>query len=305
MPPAVTLDPEELARYQELDSRASVLMKRGIGLMTAVGGNVSEALSCFDQALVLREQLPATDVPQFAYSLAACWMNRGEALTRLGGGGRWGAAVQSYDEAIALLRRLPLDADDRYRRRLAIALQNRGLTLFAHVPGTAADAVQAFSDALAVLDADAAAAIEDRDYMRAAMLLNLANAQRTIDAEDAPAQARLAIARALGLMTPHEADDERAAEVGLKARHLLCQLLAERLSQAAPSAGMDDVHAATDAVDSGLDLVRDWERKGVMRFREIAADLFRFGAMVYQRYQPQFLDEFVSERARDFPPSET
>jgi hypothetical protein len=294
--------PEQQAYFQELDARASVLMKRGIAQMTTPGGNITEALSCFDQALVLREQLPAAQVPQFAYGTAACWMNRGEALTRLGGGGRWGAAVQSYDEAIVLLRRLPLDADDRYRRRLAIALQNRGLTLFAHVPGSAADAVQGFTDALAVLEDPAAAAAEDHDYMVAAVLLNLGNAQRANDAGTA-SQARSTIARALGLMAPHEAQDERAAEVGLKGRHLLCQMLADPLSQEAEAAAMDDVHAATDAVDSGLDLIRDWERKGVLRFREVAADLFRFGAMVYQRYQPQFLDEFVEERTQDFPPA--
>jgi len=304
MTAAVTLDPEHLARFQDLDARASVLMKRGIGLMTTPGASAAEALSCFDQALILREQLPAAQVPQFAYSTAACWMNRGEALTRLGGAGRWGAAVQSYDEAIALLRRLPLDADERYRRRLAIALQNRGLTLFAHVPGSTADAVQAFTDALAVLEGDASAQVEDRDYMVAVVLLNLANAQRTMAAADAVLMAQRVVVRALGLMTPHEAHDDRAAEVGLKARHLLCPLLAERLAQGAPAAPMDDVHAATDTVDSGLDLVRDWERKGVTRFRDVASDLFRFGTLVYQRYQPQFLDEFVRERSRDFPPSQ-
>ena len=30
-------------------------------------------------------------------------------------------------------------------------------------------------------------------------------------------------------------------------------------------------------------------------FRPLAFDLFRFGARVYARYQPQFLDEFIAD----------
>jgi hypothetical protein len=44
-----------------------------------------------------------------------------------------------------------------------------------------------------------------------------------------------------------------------------------------------------------LGLVREWERRGVDCFRDLASDLFRFGARVYGRYQPHFLHEFLSE----------
>ena len=57
----------------------------------------------------------------------------------------------------------------------------------------------------------------------------------------------------------------------------------------------DDVHEATDVADDGLVLARRWEHRGVDRFRGIAYDLFRFGARVYARYQPQFLNEFVHD----------
>ena len=57
----------------------------------------------------------------------------------------------------------------------------------------------------------------------------------------------------------------------------------------------DDVHEATDAVDDGLALVRRWEQRGVESFRAVAFELFRFGARVYARYQPQFLDEFIAD----------
>jgi hypothetical protein len=93
-----------------------------------------------------------------------------------------------------------------------------------------------------------------------------------------------------------EAADVLAAMAGLRARHILCRLCANRLSQAGGAAEMpEDVHEATDAVDEGLALVRSWEQRGVDAFRPIAFDLFRFGARVYARYQPQFLDEFIAE----------
>ena len=56
-----------------------------------------------------------------------------------------------------------------------------------------------------------------------------------------------------------------------------------------------DLHEATDAVDDGLRLVWDWERRGNGEFRALARDLLRFGARIYAAYQPQHLEEFLSE----------
>ena len=73
-------------------------------------------------------------------------------------------------------------------------------------------------------------------------------------------------------------------------RHADCQAIPENETDIA------DVHDATDLADEGLDLVREWERRGVDRFRSLASDLFRFGARVYAYYQPHFLDQFISEQ---------
>ena len=86
-----------------------------------------------------------------------------------------------------------------------------------------------------------------------------------------------------------------SAGAGLQARHELCRLCAHGLSQAGDEEMPRDVHEATDAVDEGLELVRSWEQRGVPFFRPFALDLFRFGARVYARYQPQFLDEFIAD----------
>ena len=281
-----------------IDAEASVLMKRGIGLMSsAQPADITEALACFDRALDKRRALPIDDFPLLRYGLAACWLNRADALTRLDRGAQLAAALQSYDEGILLLLRLPLEEDPRFPRRLAMAHHNRGLSLLAQPAGDFADAVIAFSEAIAVLEHDQSALIPDRQYLLAVVWMNLANARAARTTSESAVLARDAARRAMALAESLEVDDADAAEAGLKARHILCQTIASRLSQpAALGAAMpDDVHEATDVADDGLHLVQRWEQKGVARFRGIAYDLFRFGARVYARYQPQFLDEFVRD----------
>ncbi len=111
-----------------------------------------------------------------AYGLAACWLNRAEALTSLGPAYH-ALALDAYDEALALLRSLPLGADVRFSRRLAIAHQNRALVLAAQNPPETADAIAALVDAIAVLDHAEAMDAPERDYLLAVVWMNLANIQ--------------------------------------------------------------------------------------------------------------------------------
>jgi hypothetical protein len=277
------------------DAQASLLMKRGIQLMrdpsTAAG---AEALICFDAALKLRQRLPVEATPMFGYGLAACWLNRAEALTRISDPAQTSTVLDAYDRAISLLRALPLGDDPRFPRRLALAHQNRGLVLHATGPSRMADTIASFDEAIATLDREESRFVEDRQYLLAAVWMNLSNALAASDMSDAPARARDAALRAMSLVKEIEDTNPNAAEVGLKARHVVCQTVAASLS-ATPMPGTlpDDVHEATDAVDEGLALARRWESRGVIRFRDVAVDLFRFGSLAYRIYQPQFLDEYL------------
>jgi hypothetical protein len=258
--------------------------------------SVVEALDCFDRALAIRLRLPVETIPVLGYSLAACWLNRADALARIGAD-KIVLALTSYDEGIALLRRLPLHQDPRFPRRLAIAYQNRGLALRARTPPADAEAILAFAEAADILDRDESAAIPDRPHLLATVWTNLAIARSAEPTEASESLAREAALRAIALVASLEATDADSAEVGLKARHVLCQTLASHLPlRLPPGSGMpDNVHEATDLADDGLALVRKWEREGVTRFRGLAYDLFRFGARVYRTYQPQFLKEFIYE----------
>jgi len=293
----MTIDPEvpSASEVEAINAHASTLMKRGIRLREATEPDaVSDALACFDQALELRRGLPIDAVPILRYGLAACWLNRADALVRLGDAAQIAEALRSFDEGIRLLHGLPLGADPRFPRRLAMAYQNRGLAVGAY-GGPAGEAIAAFTKAIAILDHQEAALIADRQYLLAVVWMNLANARAADAAADPDALANNAARQAISLVADVEMQDEDWAEVGLKARHVLCQTIAARLplTTADPETLPDAVHEATDTADEGLALVRRWERHGIDRFRPIAFDLFRFGARVYATFQPQFLHQFV------------
>jgi tetratricopeptide (TPR) repeat protein len=287
------------SQVQAIDAQASVLMKQGIRLLGDAQPAVADALVCFDRALALRRQLPIASSPVLRYGLAACWLNRADALLRLADVERIPVALLAFDEAIVLLRDLPAGDDARYPRRLAIAHQNRGLALHAQGAQSIAAAIAAFEDAIAILDHEQARQIADRRYLLATVWTNLANARISENTTGSETLAREAALRAMALVANSEQRDPDAAEVGLTARHLRCQAIARRLAlpavAGAPMSGA--VHEATDSVDDGLALVRRWEQQGVTRFRGIACDLFRFGVRVYDRYQPQFVDEFIREQS--------
>ena len=285
------------AEVEEINAQASVLMKRGIAFLEEQRREAPiDALHCFDEALELRRRIPADHSPFQVYLLAACLFNRADALARMGDVGPTAAALASYDEGIAALQRIPLGENPLFPRRLALGLQNRGLALKARGREGDADLAEAsFGNALAVLDEEYAGRIEDLAYLRGVMWLNLANLRAMRESDGAYESARDAAMRALESVSGLEEQDPNVAAAGLQARHVLCRICAQGLSRASDDEMPDDVHEATDAVDDGLEIVRSWEQRGVPFFRPLAFDLFRFGARVYARYQPQFLDEFIAD----------
>lgn len=286
------------ADVEEINAQASVFMKQGLRSMDdARPEALAAALGYFDRALELRRGLPIETSPMLRYDLAACWLNRADALMCPGNSKQIQLALCAYDEAIALLRDLPLHEDWRFPRRLAIAHQNRGLALRSPDISAIAAAIGEFATAIEILEAEHTARITDRLYLLAAVWMNLASARLAEERTRGERLAEEAARRSVTLVADLETDDVHAAEVGMKARHALCQAIAQRLSQITHMHARipDAVHEATDAADSGLALARRWEKNGVDRFRPIARDLFLFGMRVYARYQPQFLAEFVSE----------
>ncbi len=272
-------------------------MKRGIALLNEnTPASLTASLRWFGAAIKLRRTLPLDENPWYRYVLAAGWMNRGDALTRLGSRENLTEAVHSYDQALALLQTLELESHPLFRKRLALAWINRGITLQEQeTPESLGAALESFDEAIDILRAPfVLEGAENRPALGSA-LANRGNALLRLNPPSA-ALARESVEQALALIAGNEEQDLLAAEIGLKARHILCRALAAQLADRTGTIAAEDlVAAATDAVDDGMKLARHWERRGERRFRELARELFRFGARAYQMHQPHFLTEFLLE----------
>src|ERR1043166_3961122 len=272
-------------------------MKRGLALLEEnTPASLTASLRWFGAAIELRRTLPLDENPWYRYVLAAGWINRGDALTRLGSRERLAEAVHSYDQALALLQTLELGGQPLFRKRLALAWINRGITLQEQeTTESFGAALESFDEAIGILrDPSAPGCAENRPALASA-LVNRGNALLRLTPPSA-ILARESVDQAMALTAGQEEQDLLAAEIGLKARHILCRALAVQLADRTGIIAAEElIAAATDAVDDGMKLARHWEMRGERRFRDLARELFHFGARAYQIHQPHFLPEFLLE----------
>jgi len=268
---------------------ASRWMHRGIDLLNIDSpASLEKAVGCFDLAIALRRTLPVAENSRHGYGLAAGWINRGDALARLGRP----EAISSYDEAITLLESLPLGEDPLYPRRLVIAWINRGLVgQQRDSPINAPDAIRCFREAIRVLEEAASAAIADRALLHAGALLNLAGA--LLDSRDSDfAEAGRAAQQARALVKETECHEMIAAEIGWKARHLFCRAMAAEVHEG-KLLPFERVAEAAEAIHEALTLIQHWQGRGEDPFTTVGEDLFHFGCRIYQLGQPHLLLEFI------------
>jgi hypothetical protein len=111
-----------------------------------------------------------------------------------------------------------------------------------------------------------------------------------------PERAASSARNALALIFENETNDADSAEVGLKARIVLCQSLSELLVTAVstePTAAWRS--EADETVDRGLEIFCLWENRGWRGLRPWHRHLFYFGAHFHRTHQPHFLAEFLLE----------
>lgn len=286
MPPPPTLTPDKIhAAASEWTLRGIARMKEGTPQA------LSEALQCFEQAILLRAPLPLKDRPLFRWGLTAGWMNRGDVLTRLGGEECLREALRSYDVAIAHLHRLPLDADPAFRWRLGVAWINRGITEQA-LAGTNAlpNPLHCFENALTVMRGQEESTRPDYQQVMAAAWMNRANAllqKGEIRSAYDSAEKAIQHSRTFESTTPN------ALAAGIKARHILCQAVAHLLEVPGDKDSSEAerwIHAATDAVEEAMNLTKDDSS-----FTQLREELFHFGCRIYRAFQPHFLAEFLND----------
>lgn len=270
---------------------SSALMKQGLKLVQqSARGDAREplhaAIKCFGEAARLRETLPLDACPAFRYDLAACYLNRAEALLKIDDAASARSAIVALDDGICWLETLPLSEDPRFVRRLAVAWQNRGLARLRdeHARTAGEEDLRA---AVALLSRSDLPMPEDRDHLLAAASVNLAACLAARVEADADPFAH----QALELQRPVERTSRLAAAVTLQARHVLCR----RLAAGDAAAQRDRCADATDLAEEALSVIAYWERSGADAFRSLGFDFVAFGASAYAAYQPQFLEEFLCE----------
>jgi tetratricopeptide (TPR) repeat protein len=294
MPPPS--DPQD-ASPDDRNAVAKVWMKRGIALLSANNPAVlPEALNCFEQALVIRRELPFEESAWFRWLLTACWMNLGDVLTRLGKPTDLTAAVRSFDEAIVHLQKLPLEEDSQYRGRLALAWMNRSLALRAQgTPESLHAALLSLDHGKTVIAESVTAQLPVNTALLPTLLINRA----ALLLEVSPPrmlEALVVTAETLTLCQPTEHLNLQAAEIGLKARHIFCRAVAMLLeTPPVDTSRADDwIMQATDKVDEAMHLTARWEsQREAGPFHALRHELFRYGCNLLLAYQPHFMAEFL------------
>jgi hypothetical protein len=280
---------------ETLSAQATAWMVHGLRLMrTGTLASAAEAIPWFERALATRSLLPYAGNAQLTYDLAASLLNHGEALLQSDMPSALPRALESFDRAIALMRRWQGHDCLPFRRRMVVALHNRALCLQGTRSGLD-EAIRSLDEAIELLTASDPSSAEDA-HMLACASLNRANALlgrgRSLDRTHAREAARVALA----VFRKSEATEYSSAASGMMARHVLCQLIARQVEETAcDRAREEDIDLLTDTVDEALCLARSWEHRGEDRLRTGACELLRFGIRVYQKFQPQFLAEFVLE----------
>lgn len=265
--------------------KANIWTNHGIALLTVNSADGwKQAVTYFDRAIDLRKSLPLDQSPVFPWGLAAAWMNRADALSRIDRTENLEEIIRSFDQAIEVLTGMQPDAHPSQPSRIAVAWMNRGLALETSDP---TEALSSLNNAISICEgipADHAGAEEGRRVYIGA-LLN----KTVLQSGTAPDAAWPEAKRVLELTQPLETTELMAAEIGLRARYLLCRLFAT----VQPKETDDWITEMTDAIDEGLNLARHWLQKDVPVLQPLAAELFRFGLNAYIMWQPHFLAEFI------------
>lgn len=282
-----------LSPHDSAHAEASEWTLHGITLLERGDrDSLLEAQACFEQAIALRQEMPLEQNPVYRWGLTAGWMNRADALSRLGGPARIKEALRSYDIAIAHLHQLPLETEPLFRWRLSLAWMNRGITLQTIDDEPSQQlALRHFDTALQVMQGHEDNPRPDYQQVQAAAWMNRANALLSQPLPDfllAAASAR----RALLHCSIAEKADATATEISIKARHALCRSLAHLLEAPCVDPALADewILEASDAVEDVMRLTNHDSRFMVLR-----EELFHFGCRIYRAFQPHFLAEFLDE----------
>ena len=279
--------PEGLHRPEHLNLVANLWTNRGIAKLDAsTAEDVQMAVDYFQKAIELRQGLPMNESALYPWGLSAAWMNRADALMRLDAAKNRQQALDHYQEALKVLAAMKPGDHPSLPARVALAWMNLGL-LSAEGEQESKRSRQALDAAVQIAGSETANGNQECRRVLIGALLARGGTVLPFD----PSQSWQDAQDSLSLSSPLEQRELLAAEASIKARHLLCQVVTRQ-----PSVVKEDwVTETTDAVDDGMKLGRFWRQHGEKRLDLWGCELFRFGLLVYQIWQPHFLAEFILE----------
>ncbi len=278
-------------------ARRSANLRTYLGLTRLLGHRPEDwagAAAHFEESIRLREADPEPD-ETLRWGLSAAWINRGDALARLGGDDRIEEAIRSYEKASALLADFDLAASPAHRSRLALCHLNLGAAktelAVRYASGGREEAFAHYEQAAAILRPGAEGGIEESKRMLAVALVNTSRARmihESADPSTSESEAREAL-RWIGTGDRDETDDWEMLNLELTARLTLCLALRE---QDDGPASADEI---TDLAEDGLRrLRRHLAIGGVLDpLDAVAGQLFGLGAETYARHLPRFLGDYL------------
>lgn len=263
---------------------------RGLALLS--GGSAAEwtsSIQCFDQSISIREQ--RDDERTDRWGLSAAWMNRADALGKIGGEPNLRDALEALDTAIVQLDQLDPAASPGIRSRIALAWMNRGNTLarltLDYSAHREADSISAYDRAVEVLRAGQDSGLPEPKRMLAVALSNRGRAKAQLsDAQDTLPAEKDAL-ESLSLIVPEDLVDPNMMTLMLTNRVTLCHLI-ERSDRRL------ERHAElTDIVEDGLQLTFPYVARFPEPLEALVGQLFMMGASTYANHLPTFLEEYL------------
>jgi len=276
-------------------------MRRGLALSHL--GEVAkqpDALRSLDTAISLfRDLFVRHPVAQVLHNLSVSLLAKAELLVYMGGEDNLRQSIACNLEGSDHLACLPEEMADAARRLRIAACEHRATVAegLRSAEGLSL-ALKAHSEIVELLRATVPEqGIEQRVRLGAA-LVNVANIRLLKQvAEYEPSAARASAQEAMSLVAERVRDHALAAEIHIKAAHLMCGaiLLGLEGGADAKSVPRDAVNALTDIIDDALVLARLWERRGALDQRRPAEEIFALGLRLFAARQPHFLAEFILE----------
>jgi len=256
----------------------------------------SSALKSFDKAIELRGKIgsPRNEV---RWGQSAAWINRGEALEKMGGEENIREAVVANQQAAECLANFDLDQVPAFRSRMALTWMNRG-ELLATISergwgDEAADCQAAYGTAVKILQEGRNAESPESQRLLAVCLANCSRARLRL--RDFGSAGIDEARKGLDLIVAQRAgneDDPALLHLEMTLRATLCRTMA--LAADAGTTGID-TDLVTDEVEAALAVVAGTGDMVKVIPVPLVAELFGCGAEVYARFQPEFLAEYLLE----------